>query len=102
MTSSTQIKKTKAKKNIFGYVQLPIDDATRELIDSVKFENPLFSDLDCVRYILGQKIFENEKKKMELARKDFYNFREGLERVALNEGEKEEFIKDFPEFDGLV
>ncbi len=53
--------KTKTGKK---YLRLPIDDKTQQLIDEIISENPFFTPLDAIRFILGKHIQKSNKQKM--------------------------------------
>jgi hypothetical protein len=46
------------------FLRLPIDDLTKTILDEVKNDNPYFTDLDSVRWIIGKFYKNNSRKKM--------------------------------------
>ena len=55
MATQTQKKIiSKTTKSTQRYIRLPIDENTNQLLTLVQQDNPFFSDLDSVRYILGK------------------------------------------------
>ena len=61
---------TKSAKNmtkiskVQKFLRLPIDSKTQLLIEDIIAENPFFTPLDAIRYILGKHIRQNNRKKM--------------------------------------
>jgi hypothetical protein len=55
---------TKTKVADLKFLRLPIDDLTKTILDDLKNQNPYFSDLDCVRYILGIFYKQNSRQKL--------------------------------------
>lgn len=41
------------------YIRIPVDENTIFLLEEIKRENPFFSDVDSVRYILGKFAIQN-------------------------------------------
>jgi hypothetical protein len=56
----TRSKKVKDLK----FLRLPIDDLTKTILDEVKNDNPYFTDLDSVRWIIGKFYKNNSRQKM--------------------------------------
>jgi hypothetical protein len=59
---NTKPKTTKTKVADLKFLRLPIDDLTKSILDDLKNQNPYFSDLDCIRWILGKYYNEFVKK----------------------------------------
>jgi len=56
MTKSASIKLKKQSK----YIRLPLDENISKLIALVQSENPFFTELDVIRYILGRYVTQNQ------------------------------------------
>jgi hypothetical protein len=56
---------TKASKIAdLKFLRLPIDDLTKTILNEVKSDNPYFSDLDSIRWIMGKFYKNNSRKKL--------------------------------------
>jgi hypothetical protein len=56
---------TKSKKvKDLKFLRLPIDNLTKTILDEVKNDNPYFTDLDSVRWIIGKFYKNNSRQKM--------------------------------------
>ena len=54
-----KIKGVSKIKSVGKYIRIPVDDSTIYLLEEIKRENPFFSDVDSVRYILGKFAVQN-------------------------------------------
>jgi len=43
------------------YIWLPVDAQTKQIIDTVRANNPYFSDLDAIKYIVGKYIVTQQR-----------------------------------------
>ena len=59
-TLKTAVKPSSTQK----FLRLPIDAKTDLLISDIINENPFFTPLDAIRYILGKHIRQNNRKRM--------------------------------------
>ncbi len=58
----TQTKTSKVSD--LKFLRLPIDDLTANILNDVKNDNPYFTDLDSVRWILGKFYKNNSRQKL--------------------------------------
>jgi uncharacterized membrane protein YgaE (UPF0421/DUF939 family) len=58
----TQTKSTKVAD--LKFLRLPIDDLTKTILEEVKNDNPYFTDLDSIRWIMGKFYKNNSRKKL--------------------------------------
>jgi hypothetical protein len=54
------VKKPKIQK----FLRLPVDEKTDKLIQDIIDENPFFTPLDAIRFILGKHIRQSSRQKM--------------------------------------
>jgi hypothetical protein len=101
--STTSLKSSKkpiakTSKKITKFIRVPIDEKTDALINEILRENPLFSQLDAIRYIIGKQIIFESQSKRYKARVDFVNWLRSLDdqRVGeiLSEDEQFQLLKD--------
>jgi hypothetical protein len=59
MTNATIAKNTTKKLNPIKYLRLPVDLKTQMYINQIKRQNPYFSDVDVVFYMMGKYIVNN-------------------------------------------
>jgi hypothetical protein len=59
MSNSTIKQKAASKQSSVRYVRLPVDQSIDLLISKIQSENPFFSELDCIRYIMGKFATQN-------------------------------------------
>jgi hypothetical protein len=55
---------SKTKVADLKFLRLPIDDLTKTILDEVKNDNPYFTDLDSVRWIIGKFYKSNSRQKL--------------------------------------
>lgn len=61
---STNVKVSSTKKTkIQKFLRLPIDEKTDRLIQDIIVENPFFTPLDAIRFILGKYIKQGSRQK---------------------------------------
>lgn len=44
----------KSKTSQIKYIRIPVDSKTKTFLDKIKLENPLFSDVDSFKFVLGK------------------------------------------------
>ena len=96
MSNTKTTKKTSSK--ITKFIRVPIDEKTEALIKQILEENPLFSQLDAIRSIIGKQIMVESKSKRYKARVDFVSWIRGMENhrtgELLTEDEQFHILKD--------
>jgi hypothetical protein len=55
---------TKTKVADLKFIRLPLDNLTKTILEDVKNENPYFTDLDSIRWIIGRFYKDNSRQKL--------------------------------------
>jgi len=79
---NTKVKTTKTKKpssKITKFIRVPIDEKTEALIKQILEENPLFSQLDAIKFIIGKQILDVARANRYKAKAELVEFLKSLE-----------------------
>ncbi len=80
------------------FIRLPLDDLMMSIIQPIMDENPFFSELDAIRFLIGRQIKETHLKQKKDAGQRLSKFLSNQIIITLTPEEKIKFLEEYSEF----